>query len=216
MTAPISRRDFLRRAGAGVGVLSFGGLLAACGGSVPEGSTFDSEPAGILNFANWSLYIDKVKRPDGSKYSPTLQQFTKKTGIQVNYREVIPDADWFFQQIEPRLAAGAPTGWDLMVITNGITLTKMKELGYLIELPEDRRPNFDAHAGTFVKSPAYDPGNRFTMAWQSGITGIAYDPGGHRRPVTSLQALSIPGTGARLGCSGTSSTCRTSRCSRSA
>ena len=27
-----------------------------------------------------------------------------------------------------------------------------------------------------VKDPAYDPGNAFTMAWQSGLTGIGWDP----------------------------------------
>lgn len=199
MTGPLSRRDFLRGVGAGVGLASFGSLLAACGESVPAGSTFDSEPAGILNFANWSLYIDKVKRPDGSKYSPTLQQFTKRTGVQVNYREVIPDADWFFEQIEPQLAAGQPTGWDLMVITNGITLTKMKELGYLVELPPGRRPNFDRYAGEFVKSPVYDVGNRYTMAWQSGITGIAYDPAVTGGPITSLQALFDPRYRGKVG-----------------
>jgi len=182
-----------------VGLVSLGPLLAACGESVPTGSTFDSEPAGVLNLANWSLYIDKVKRPDGSKYSPTLQQFTERTGIQVNYREVIPDADWFFQQIEPQLAAGQPTGWDLMVITNGITMTKLKELGYLVELPADRRPNFDRYAGDFVKSPAYDEGNRYTMAWQSGITGIAYDPAVTDDPITSLQALFDPKYRGKVG-----------------
>ena len=182
-----------------MGLVSLGPLLAACGESVPTGSTFDSEPAGVLNLANWSLYIDKVKRPDGSKYSPTLQQFTERTGIQVNYREVIPDADWFFQQIEPQLAAGQPTGWDLMVITNGITMTKLKELGYLVELPADRRPNFDRYAGDFVKSPAYDEGNRYTMAWQSGITGIAYDPAVTDDPITSLQALFDPKYRGKVG-----------------
>ena len=87
------------------------------------------------------------------------------------------------------MAAGQPTGWDLIVITNGITLTKMIELGYLVELPTDGRPNFDAHAATFVKSPAFDPGNRHTMAWQSGVTGIAYNLDLTGRPITSLQDL---------------------------
>jgi spermidine/putrescine transport system substrate-binding protein len=199
MSLALSRREFLRRAGTGVGVISLGGLLAACGEEVPAGSAFTSEPAGILNFANWSLYIDKATRVDGSMYSPTLARFTAKTGIQVNYRQVIPDADWFFQQIEPRLAAGEPTGWDVMVITNGITLTKLKELGYLVELPTGLRPNFDAHAGEFVKDPAYDPGNRYTMAWQSGITGIAYDPQVTGGAVTSLQDLFDPKYQGKVG-----------------
>jgi spermidine/putrescine transport system substrate-binding protein len=189
MTLRLSRREFLRHTGIGIGALSLGSLLAACGSGGTPGSTFGSEPAGILNFANWPLYIDKARKPDGTKYSPSLEEFTRKTDVLVNYREVIPDGEWFFQRIEPRLAAGEPTGWDLMVITNGITLTKMKRQGYLVELPSNLRPNFDRYAGDFVKDPPYDPGNRFTMAWQSGITGIAYDPDLTGRPVTSLRDL---------------------------
>ena len=190
MNTSLSRRGFLGRAGAGMAVVSLGGLLAACGerdgGSTPS---FDDEPAGLLNFANRPLYIDKVFRDDETKYSPTLIGFSERTGIQVNYREVIQESDWFYQRIEPRLAAGQPSGWDVMVITNGITLTKLKENGYLVELPADLRPNFDRHAGDFVVDPPYDPDNRYTMAWQSGITGIAYDPGLTGGPITSLQAL---------------------------
>jgi len=184
----LGRREFLRRAGTGAGALGLGALLIACGQDDAPPS-FSDEPAGILNFANWPLYIDKEKVADGRFVRPSLAAFTDRTGIQVNYREVIPDADLFFREIEPYLAAREPTGWDIVVITNGITLTKMKSLGYLVELPADRRPNFDAHAGSFVRDPAYDVGNRFSMAWQSGVTGIAYDPEVTGRPISSLGDL---------------------------
>jgi spermidine/putrescine transport system substrate-binding protein len=187
MTA-LTRRELLRRAGSGAAVVSLGGLLAACGRS-DDPPSFDDEPAGIVNFANWPLYIDKERNEDGTFARPSLEAFSRETGIQVNYREVIPDADAFFQQIEPYLVAGRPTGWDIVVITNGLTLTTMRDLGYLLELPADARPNFDRYAGEFVRDPTYDPGNRFTMAWQSGITGIAYDPEKTGREVTSLGDL---------------------------
>lgn len=189
MGAPVfPRREFLRRAGVGVGAVSLSGLLAACS-SVPDGSTFRSDPAGIMNFANWSLYIDKKRLPDGTRISPSLEAFTKRTGIQVNYREVIQESDWFFQRIQPELASGEPTGWDLMVITNGTTLTKLIELDYLEPLPADLRPNFDGYANDVVKDPSYDPGAGYTMAWQSGLTGIAYNPLKTGRPITSLNDL---------------------------
>ncbi|GBC87164.1 Spermidine-binding periplasmic protein SpuE [bacterium HR12] len=201
MTARFTRRDLLRRAGAGAAAIALSGLAGACGrreGPEREPS-FRDPPAGILNFANWPLYIDMERRGDGTRYSPSLVAFEADTGIHVNYREVIRESDWFYQRIEPYLAAGLPTGWDLMVITNGITLTKLKERGYLVELPSDLRPNFDAHAGDFVRDPAYDPGNRYTMAWQSGITGIAYDPEVTGGPVTSLQALFDPAYRGKVG-----------------
>jgi spermidine/putrescine transport system substrate-binding protein len=190
-TPAFARREFLRRAGVGVGVLSFGGLLSSCA-KVRAGSTFESDPAGILNFANWSLYIDKKKLPDGTKVSPSLEAFTKKTGIQVNYREVVQESGWFFDRIQSALAAGEPTGWDIIVITNGTSLTKMIELGYLELLPTDLRPSFDQYANSLVKDPSYDPGAKHTMAWQSGLTGIAYNPLKTGRPINSLQDLFSP------------------------
>jgi spermidine/putrescine transport system substrate-binding protein len=201
MTRSLSRRDFLRRAGAGAAAVALGGVAAACGERIERerAPSFRDPPSGILNFANWPLYIDSVRHEDGTRSSPTLTTFTAKTGIRVNYREVIQESDWFYQRIEPYLAAGRPTGWDLMVITNGVTLTQLKENGYLVELPADLRPNFDAHAGDFVRNPPYDPGNRYTMAWQSGITGIAYDPEATGGPIDSLQALFDPAYRGRVG-----------------
>lgn len=201
MIARLTRRDLLRRAGAGAAAIALAGLTGACGrrGARGRQPSFRDPPTGILNFANWPLYIDMERRKDGTRYSPSLVAFEADTGIHVNYREVIRESDWFYQRIEPYLAAGLPTGWDLMVITNGITLTRMKERGYLAELPTDLRPNFDAHAGDFVRDPAYDPGNRYTMAWQSGITGIAYDPEVTGEPVTSLQALFDPAYRGKVG-----------------
>jgi spermidine/putrescine transport system substrate-binding protein len=189
VTARLTRREFLHRVGIGAGALGLGAFLAACAGDDSSTSSFGGDPSGILNFANWPLYIDKVKLDNGRSVRPSLEAFTAASGILVNYREVIQESDWFFQKIEPSLAAGHPTGWDLMVITNGITLTQMIEHGYLVELPTDERPNFDAHAGAFVKNPPYDPGNRHTMAWQSGVTGIAYNPDLTGRPITSLRDL---------------------------
>ncbi len=201
MNARLTRRDLLRRAGLGAAAIVLGGAAASCGnrGGAGGSPSFRDPPSGILNFANWPLYIDMERRPDGTRYSPSLAAFEAETGIHVNHREVIRESDWFYSRIEPYLEAGRPTGWDLMVITNGITLTKLKERGYLVELPEDLRPNFDLHAGDFVRDPAYDPGNRYTMAWQSGITGIAYDPEVTGGEITSLRALFDPGYRGRVG-----------------
>ncbi len=184
----MSRRDLFRTAGVGAGALSLGAVLAACGaddGGTGAGTTgpsgnasgidWSAAPSGTLDFGNWPLYIDKEK-VDGEVVRPSLLTFTEDTGIAVNYREVIQGNNSFFGKIQPQLAAGQPTGWDIIVITNGETLTRMMALDYLVELPADMRPNFDQYATPAVKDPAYDPGNRFTMAWQSGLTGIAWDP----------------------------------------
>ncbi|MGH2596072.1 MAG: polyamine ABC transporter substrate-binding protein [Actinomycetota bacterium] len=183
----MTRRDLFRSAGVGVGALSIGAILAACGGTSGGGSAgggsgstgggggidWNAKPNGQVNFANWPLYIDK-KRVNGKPTS--LEQFTLDTNIQMTYREVINSNAGFFGKIQPQLAAGQSTGWDIIVITNGDILNQLFRLNYLIPLPTDKRPNFDANASVAVKSPSYDPGNKFTMAWQSGLTGVGWDP----------------------------------------
>src|SRR6185295_7330660 len=186
----MTRRDLFRSAGIGAGALSLGAILAACGGTSAGGGggggdtggdggdggiDWNAQPNGTLNFANWPLYIDKAK-VNGQVTYPSLEEFTAATGIDVKYREVINSNEGFFGKIQPQLAAGQSTGWDIIVITNGTTLDTLLRLDYLVPLPTDKRPNFDANASVAVKDPAYDPGNAFTMAWQSGLTGIGWDP----------------------------------------
>jgi len=187
-TRSLSRRSFLRGTGAVLGAAALAPILAACADQAS--GPFDVGPSGRVDFANWPLYIDRKKDASGEVVRPSMERFTKDTGIEVNYREVIPDAEVFYQQIEPYLAAGKPCGWDIAVITNGITLTKMMGLNQLMQLPADMRPNFDQYASDLAKNRTYDPGNQFSMPWQSGVTGIGWNPnltGGH--PVTSLEQL---------------------------
>jgi spermidine/putrescine transport system substrate-binding protein len=101
----------------------------------------------VLDFANWPLYMDQEK-VGGKVVYPSLQDFTKETGIKVNYKEVINENDAFAGKITPSLKAGQPTGWDLMVITNGTTLDKLLRQKLpgrarplqAAQLPEERRP----------------------------------------------------------------------------
>ena len=193
----LTRRDLLRAAGVTAGAVSLAPILAAC--ATKESGPFEGEPDGIVNFANWPLYIDRVTDDRGVSHIPSLEAFTADTDIQVNYRQVIEDAETFFRAVEKWLRAGEPTGWDIMVITNGQTLTKLIELDYLMELPADLHPTFDEHADPTVVSPDYDPKNRYTMAWQSGITGIAYNPELTGRPITSLADLFDPAFRGKVG-----------------
>jgi spermidine/putrescine transport system substrate-binding protein len=186
----LTRRELLRAAGVTAGAVSLAPILAACASSAA--GPFDGKPDGIVNFANWPLYIDKVADDNGVSHIPSLEAFTRDTGIQVNYRQVIEDAETFFRAIEKWLRAGEPTGWDIMVITNGQTLSDLIKLDYLMELPANLHPAFDENADSTVTDPAYDPKNRYTMAWQSGITGIAYNPELTGRPITSLSDLFDP------------------------
>ena len=54
------------------------------------------------------------------------------------------------------------------------------------------RPNFDANAASWAKDPEYDPGNKYSMAWQSGLTGIGYLTEKVSRPPTTMDDLMNP------------------------
>ena len=205
---PISRRHFLY----GSLLAGTAASLAACGiGAQPTPTTGPTStaplspgatatpaasptataaatPAGQLDFANWPLYIDA----DDPAESPTLQQFEADTGISVNYVEAIEDNQTFFGTVQPALAAGQRTGWDLMVLTDWL-VGKMAALGYLEEIDvASQVPNFRANAADKYKNPSYDPNNRHSVPWQSGITGIAYNPALVDEEITSLRQLLDP------------------------
>ena len=46
-------------------------------------------------------------------------------------------------------------------------------------------PNFDKYAGPLIKNPSWDPGNKYTMAWQSGWTALAYNSSIIKEPIDS-------------------------------
>ena len=49
--------------------------------------------------------------------------------------------------------------------------------------------NFDKYAGPLIKNPSWDPGNKYTMAWQSGWTAIGYNSSVVKDPGTSVDIL---------------------------
>ncbi|MFL6054383.1 MAG: spermidine/putrescine ABC transporter substrate-binding protein [Actinoallomurus sp.] len=192
-----SRRDALRLfglAGAGLG-------LTACGVKGTKAAPVDQSDVqkywngkaknGRLSFANWPLYMDKGRTP--------LKQFTQQTGIAVTYREVIQDDPTWFGKIQPQLQAGQSIGYDLMTITNGVTFTKLKELGYLVPLDHSKLPNFAKNAGAAYKNESFDPGNVYSVPYATGITGIAYDPKKTGRDITSIADLWDPKFKGKVG-----------------
>jgi spermidine/putrescine transport system substrate-binding protein len=193
----ITRRDLLRRMGVGAGAVSMTAWLAACGiqgesdggtsgGGGAEDALTTTEVQGELDIANWPLYIDKAK---GRR--PTLDDFEKASNIDVTYKEVIQDNNEFFGTINEPLSNGDPIEYDIIVMTDWM-ISNMIRLGYLEELDHSRLPNFEQHAGTIYKDPIYDPGNRHSVPWQSGVTGIGYNPKLTGREITSINDLFDP------------------------
>jgi spermidine/putrescine transport system substrate-binding protein len=204
----MSRRDLIRNAAVGAGAIGISSILAACGVSgeaQTTGPTAGEEgspqwwadlkaqgPGDHINFTNWPAYIDRDFSVDGPGSRPSLYEFTKSTGIDVTYRADINSNEEFYAAIRPALESGQDTGHDIIVMSNFQELSEMIALGYLIELDPELHPNFDQYAGKNFVDPVYDPGNKYTMAWQSGITGIGYNTKYVTDPVTSFDDLLDP------------------------
>ena len=173
-------------------------VLSACGidasgspdASAPGGgeAVGGGEPSGVLHFTNWPLYIDE----DDDGNSPTLQQFEEETGIDVTYSEAIEDNTSFFGTIQPQLEAGQDPGHDIIVVTDWM-IGNMIELGYLEPIDVERDvPNFVENAAEKYQDRTYDAGNQYSVPWQSGITGIGYNPALVDEEITSLAQLFDP------------------------
>ena len=185
MTMRMTRRELVQRGAAGATILSLPGLLAACGGGGDGGGGGGGELQDVLNFANWPLYIDI---DEDTKKRPTLEQFTADTGIKVNYFEEINDNAEYFAKVQGPLSQGKGIGRDIFVFTDnsrfpGLLIGE----GWVQKLDKERIPNIgnliDAQA-----SPPFDPDREYSLPWQSGMTGIAWNEE-LTGPVESIEQL---------------------------
>jgi spermidine/putrescine transport system substrate-binding protein len=181
--SPVSRRGFMRGAGlAGLGV-GAPALLSACGTPAAKQTASScvskdlSASQKTLHFSNWPLYLDekKVKR-GGKKVTtyPTLADFEKQTGIKVDYVTDVNDNSEFFGIVRNQLADCKPTGRDIMTLTDWMA-ARMVNLGWLQKLDKSKSPNVDANLVSTLKSPSWDKDRDYSVPWQSGLTGIAYN-----------------------------------------
>jgi spermidine/putrescine transport system substrate-binding protein len=175
MTDRITRKVFIRRAAASGSILTVPGLLAACGGGGGGGGgggTTAHKLAKVLHFSNWTLYMDRNLK---QHTFPSLIAFQKKTGVHVAYVQDINDNATFYHKIAPLLARGESTGRDIVVLTdNDRYLGLMLEKGYAEKLDKSAIPNIK-NLVDVQKHPSFDPHRDYTLPWQSGMTGLAYN-----------------------------------------
>jgi spermidine/putrescine transport system substrate-binding protein len=198
---PLTRGQLLRRAAVGGTAISLPALLAACGGGEGiEGQQANTQPATTsvkqelkdqITVSNWPYYIDQ--NDDATRF-PTLEQFTKETGVKVNYLEDINSNEEFFGEIQAPLSRGQSIDRDIIVPT-AFMCARLLGLGYLQKLDKSAIPNMD-NLEDSLKSPAWDPNRDYSLPWQSYITGLGYDPkkvGGELTSVSDLLDPSLKG-----------------------
>ena len=174
MTDQLTRRELLQRGAVGGAALTIPGLLAACGGTskAGAGSTTSHKLAKTLNFSNWTLYMDVNKK---KHINPSLIEFQKKFGVHVNYVEDINDNASFFGKIQGPLSRGQSIDRDIIVLTdNDRYLSLMIKKGWTEKLDKSAIPNMK-NLVDVQKHPNFDPNRDYSLPWQSGMTGIAYN-----------------------------------------
>jgi spermidine/putrescine transport system substrate-binding protein len=156
--------------------------------ATPTPTAPPTDAPGAINWANWTYYMDVD--PKDQKKHPTIDAFTKKTGLEVKYQEVIDDNETFFGTIQPALQAGQDTGWDIVTMTDWMA-ARLIRLGWVQSMNMANMPNFVANLKDNYKNVGWDTDGTHHAPWQSGMTGIGFDPN-KTGNVTSVAAYFTP------------------------
>ncbi len=166
----MSRRNFL----AAVGATGAAAGLAACGtggtSSTPAPESSGGGDSKTIVWANWTLYLDYDSE---SKTYPSLKRFEKESGYTVEYREDIEDNVSFNGKVAPQLANGQNIGYDLVTPTDWLVAEWIRK-GYAAQIDAANVPN----KGNILPNLAdvsFDPGREYSLTWQSGFGGLAWN-----------------------------------------
>jgi putrescine transport system substrate-binding protein len=137
-----------------------GGIIAAIVASIAfTPLTVPAQPERVVNFYNWSDYIDPT----------VLDDFSKETGIKVRY-DTFDSND----TLEAKLLAGK-SGYDVVVPT-GYFLARQIAAGIFRPLDKSKLPNLANVWPEIAKDLAvYDLGNLYAVNYMWGTTGIGYN-----------------------------------------
>ena len=171
--AQLSRRGFIAGAG-GIGAV---GLLAACSSGSTKDASSGEDLDGPVRWANWTLYLDYDS--DTKKY-PTIDAFTKETGIDVSYKEDVNDNDEFYGKVQGQLKLGQDIGYDIVTLTDWMA-GRWIRLGYTKTFNDANIPN-KKNILEKLSDVGFDPGRKNSLTWQTGFAGFGWNkekiPGG--------------------------------------
>src|SRR3712207_4505128 len=91
--------------------------------------------------------------------------------MKVKYVEEINDNVEFYAKLRPLLQRGESGGRSLITVSDWLA-AQMYERGYLYEFDYSRLPNVEQNLIPALQSPAADPERKFSIPWQSGMTGL--------------------------------------------
>jgi spermidine/putrescine transport system substrate-binding protein len=178
----VGRRAILRGMSlSALGLAGGGGLLGGCGipaAKQSEGSCVSTDLSAeqkTLIFSNWPSYMDESEeKVNGKTVLPTLEAFQQQSGVQVTYTADVNDNAEFYAKVRDQLGSCQSCGRDMFALTDWMA-ARMVGLGWIQKLDHTKLPNVDANLIEQLKSPSWDPNRDYSVPWQTGLTGIAYN-----------------------------------------
>jgi len=158
-TRPIGRRRFLQGAGALGAALVAAPLLQACSDTALEHSN-------VLAFLNWQDYIDPG----------VLTQFESQQHMSVTYQTYSSNdelAKLLTLANAARRRGRMEHTYDLIVPSDNF-VRQFRSQNLLAPLDRSKLTNLNNLEPAY-RAEAFDPGNRYTVPWATGTTGIGYD-----------------------------------------
>ena len=173
-----TRRQFVQRTAVG-GAAAL--ALPSFAGAATRSARAESK---TLTISNWPLYIDLDEK---TKRHPSLDAFTKKTGIKVKYLEDVNDNNSFYGKVRELLRRGRSIDRDIIVLTDWMA-ARLVRLGWLEKLDKAKIPNA-RNLQPALQHPSWDPQREYSLPWMTLMAGIGYDPKRVGYEITSVDQL---------------------------
>lgn len=146
-------------------VMLLGSILAGCGASSSKET---------LNVYSWADNFD----------GEVLAAFEKEYNVKINYDVFANNED-----LLAKIKAGGG-GYDLIQPSDYMVKTMIQQ-DLLEPLNKDNIPNWTNIADIY-KNPPFDPDNKYSLVYMSGVTGIAYNKKYVKEEITSWSDLWNP------------------------
>jgi spermidine/putrescine transport system substrate-binding protein len=147
-----------------------GGSTAASGPAKPSPAADRSTTEKVVNWANWTLYLDYDEK---TKKYPTLEAFQKQSGLKATYAEDIDDNDTYYGKIAGQLRNGKDIGKDVIVFTDWMAGRCIRS-GYVQTLDPAAVPNAK-NLLPALKDVDFDPGRKYSLPWQGIFAVLAWN-----------------------------------------
>ena len=133
------------------------GIVVAAAVVIALGIAFWPKPPAKIVISNW----------DGYMPADLLENFTKETGFEAEHAVHATN-----EEVMGKVTAGGGKGYDVLFVS-GPFVEALANLGLIADLDQGKLPNL-ANLYPEAANLAYDPGNRRSVPYAWGTTGLCY------------------------------------------